>query len=301
MSELNLNGRTISISSEDKIYFPESGITKGELIDYYKNIAEIMIPHLNNRPITMMRFPNGIESTRFFQKDRPDYFPKWIKTKEIYKKDGTVCHVICNDAATLVYIANQATITPHIWLSKTDKINNPDKLIIDLDPAGDDFKQVKAAAKICKKFFEEELGMNPYLMTTGSKGLHLMFPLDRKENFDEVREFAKSCASVLAARHSKKLTIEVRKNKREGRLFLDTARNAYAQTSIAPFSVRAREGAPVAAPIEWDELSAGSMNAKKFNIKNIFKRINERGDIWKDAYNNPISLKEARKKLGSNL
>lgn len=299
MNKMNFGRYSFNISHEEKIFFPRSKITKGELINYYNDIAEIILPHIQDRPVSMLRMPDGIKGESFFQKEASDYFPEWIKTKKIKKQGGSVHHVICNNKATLVYLANQACITPHVWLSKINKLNYPDRLIFDLDPSGKnyDFKKVKSAAKIIHRFLSDELKLNPFLMTTGSRGLHVVIPIYANDDFDKVRELGQDITRVIANRHPKELTNEVRKKKRKGRIFLDTARNAYAQTAVPPYSVRPGENAPVAAPIDWDELSNNKLISQSYNIKNIFKRLKKVSDPWEDINQNKNSLKKAYKIL----
>ena len=299
MGKRNFGKYSFKTSNEEKIFFPKSKITKGDLIDYYNKIADVMIPHIKDRPVSMLRLPDGIKGESFFQKDASDYFPDWTQTIKVKKKGGYVHHVLCNNKATLVYLANQACITPHVWLSKAQKLNYPDRLIFDLDPPGKkiDFMSVKKAAKIFHKFLTDELKLNVYLMTTGSRGLHIVIPINARENFDTIREFGQNIAKVISNRHPKELTIEVRKNKRKGRIFLDTARNAYAQTAVPPYSVRPKEDAPIAAPLYWDELSGKKLNSQSFNIKNIFKRLDKTSDPWKDINKNKNSIKKAIKKI----
>ncbi len=299
--ELKFGKYTVELSHTDKIYFPDKKYTKGDLVNYFKDIADVMVPYLEDRPLVMLRYPDGIKGESFFHKDTPDYFPGWIKTKSI-KKDGggTVNHVICNNAATLVYIANQGCITPHIWLSKTDKLNYPDTLIFDLDPPGDDFSEVIFAAKKLRAILTGDLGITTFIKTTGSKGVHVEIPLQRKEKFDAVREFGQKISKILAERYPDRLTTEVRKNKRKGRVFLDVARNGYAQTAVAPYAVRAKPGAPVAVPIEWDELNK-SMSPQKYNIKNIFRRLSQKKDPWKDFRKYAASISESSEKADKML
>ncbi|MGB5359157.1 MAG: non-homologous end-joining DNA ligase [Eudoraea sp.] len=280
----------------DKIYFPVSGITKGDLIRYYEEIADYMLPYLQDRPLTMHRFPNGIAKQGFYQKNASDYFPNWIKTEKIKKEGGWVNHVICNDQETLRYLAGQGTITFHVTLSKTDKLNYPDKLIFDLDPSGLNFKSVMNAAQILRNLLEEELKLSTYVMLTGSKGVHLVIPLMCVENFDEVRHFAKKVARYLAEKYPEDFTIEMRKDQRKGRLFLDYLRNSYAQTAVCPFSIRAFESAPVAVPISWDEL-AEMPNSRAYTIHTIFNRLREKPNPWKDFGKNAKILSNANKKL----
>jgi bifunctional non-homologous end joining protein LigD len=294
---MKVGGHKIEISHEDKVFFPKAKITKGDVIAYFRDVARVMLPHVRERPLAMHRHPDGIKGEGFFQKDVPDYFPSWIKRVTTPRKEGgKIDNVVCNNAATLVYLANQACIAPHVWLSRRDKLDCPDQLIFDLDPPGNKFALVRFAAKALREFFDE-LGLRSFVKTTGSRGLHVMVPLDRKENFDTVRKFAQDVARVLAHRHPKRLTVEPRKNKRRGRLFLDTARNSYAQHAVAPYAVRAIEGAPIATPLSWDEVGDSKLNAQRFNIKNIFQRLGRSSDPWKSLRRSVRSLKTVRERL----
>jgi len=253
-----------------------------------------MISHLKDRPIVMHRFPDGIKSSGFYQKNVSNYFPKWISTLKLKKEDGRVEHVLCQNKATLVYLANQACITPHIWLSKKGNIRNPDKLIFDLDPPEDDFSLVVHGAKSIKKILEN-IGLTPFVMTTGSRGLHVVVPLVPETDYDKVRNFAKDVGEYLEG-SDKQLTIQQRKDKRKGRLFVDYLRNSYAQNSVAPYSIRAIEGAPIATPLEWNELTK-KMTSQYYNIENIFKRLNQKLDVWKTIKSKSKSIEKPRKKL----
>lgn len=297
-TEKQLNGHIISLSSLDKVYFPKDGYTKGELIGYYESISEYMLPHIEDRMITMLRFPNGIEDVKFFQKDTPDYFPEWIEKKCIKKKDGGETHyMICNNKATLVYLANQSCITPHIWLSKKDKPNKPDRLIIDLDPEQDNFAKVKIAAQKTRELLEDKLALPTFIMTTGSRGLHIVVPLKRTRVFPEVKDFAQKVADLLEKENPDLLTTAARKNKRENKIFLDIGRNAFAQTGVAPYAVRPINGAPVATPLKWDELMEKSLSPQSYNIKNLFKKLDKEGDPWMDINLNAVVLTSAEKEI----
>src|SRR5215210_3583661 len=173
---IRVDRQEITISRPEKVLFPEDGITKGDLIEYYARIAPRMLPHLQDRPLTLERYPNGINTKRFFQKEVSSYFPKWIRTVTVKKVGGTVTHILCNDTATLVYIANQACVTPHIFLSRADKLEVPDQLVFDLDPQGDDFEVVRTTALSFKQLLEE-LALPAFVKTTGSRGLHVVVPL----------------------------------------------------------------------------------------------------------------------------
>ena len=242
--------RNIDISNEDKLIYPDADIHKIDVINYYKEIAPYMLPHLENRPLMLQRFPNGIKKKGFYQKESSDYFPDWINTVSVAKENGVVNHVLCNNSATLVYLANQATITFHTWLSKAPKVNYPDKFIIDLDPPSNDFDEVRKAAHIIKSFFDG-IGISCYLMTTGSSGAHVVVPLDGKANFDESREVGETIGEYLTQLHGDIFTMEKYIKKREGKIYFDIQRNAYAQTAVAPYSLRPIAGAPIATPLHW--------------------------------------------------
>jgi bifunctional non-homologous end joining protein LigD len=284
-------------SSEDRVFFPDAGITKGDLIDYYERVAEVMLPHVRGRIVTMQRCPDGIAGKSFYQKDVPDYFPDWIRTVKVKKKEGgTLRQLTIESAATLAYLANQGCIAIHVWPSRADKPRHPDRMIFDLDPSGDDFDLPRQAARGVRKVLEV-VGLSAYVMTTGSKGLHVVSPLDRRSDFDAVREFAALLARLLAARDGKRFTVEQRKSKRRGRVFIDYLRNAYAQHGIAPYAVRAIAGAPVATPLEWHEIEDAKLHAQRYTIGNLFRRLSRREDPWRNIARHAASLKKARGQL----
>ncbi|MBP1929792.1 bifunctional non-homologous end joining protein LigD [Methanolinea mesophila] len=293
MTTRTFGPNTVNTSHEEKVFFP-GGITKGDLIDYYVKIGEAILPHLRDRPISMQRFPDGIGKEGFYQKEVPDYFPDWIPRAEVSLKDGTTQpQVVVGNIATLAFLADQGCITPHTWLSRTDRLNRPDKMIFDLDPPGEDFEPVRTAAFAMKEVLDE-LRIRSFVMTTGSRGLHVVVPLDQGMEFDPVREIAKEIAMVAVMRHPSRLTMEIRKEKRKGRLFLDTLRNAYAQTSVPPYAVRARPGAPVAAPLDWDELNDPDITSGSYTIRNIFIRLDRKKDPMAGMPEYGISLENRR-------
>ena len=291
--------RTVEITHPDKVLFPGEGISKADLASYYERVSEWMLPHVKGRPVSMQRFPGGVESRGFFHKDVPDYFPSWIRRVEVPKAKGTVTHLYVSDAATLVYLVGQNTITPHIWLSRADKVWQPDRMVIDLDPApGSDFGDVRRAARHSGELLRE-LGFTPFAQVTGSKGIHVWTPLRRRARHDEVRAFAGDIGRVLAARHPGDLTTEWRKEKRDGRILVDTARNTYAQTAIPPYAVRPRPGAPVATPIEWDELSDPKLRPDRWNLRNVVRRLEAKGDPWFEIASYARGISRARRALDS--
>ena len=295
---LKVGSHTVKLSSLDKVLFPDEGITKGDLIDYYRRIADTMLPHMAGRPISMHRFPNGIHKAGFYHKEVPDYFPDWITRAAVQVEEEGVMQlqVICDKPETLVYLANQACVTPHIWLSRADKLHYPDKMIFDLDPPGGEFDIVRLAARSLREILED-IGLASFIMTTGSRGLHVVVPLDRGADFDEVRLFAKDVAQLLVDKEPGRFTVETRKDKRDGRLFLDYLRNSYAQHGVAPYAVRAKPGAPVATPLDWEELANPNLTSASYTMQTIFQRLAHKQDPWKDMMRHAQSLKTPRRRL----
>jgi bifunctional non-homologous end joining protein LigD len=280
MGEVRVGRRVIRTSSENRVVFPRDGITKGEVIDYYRCIAPFMLPHLRKRRLTMERFQPNIDAKPVFQKDMPEHFPDWVPRVEVPKHGGSVTHVVCDNAETLVYIANQGCLTPHVGLQRIDKNEFPDQMIFDLDPPGDDFEVVRSVAFKMRELLAE-FGLTPFLKTTGSRGLHMVIALDRKLPFVNVRAIAHEIAQEMVRRDPKNVTTEFLKKDRGGRLFLDTNRNGTAQTAVPAFAVRAKDGAPVAMPITWEELQDPKVNARSWNIRNAVQRMESIQDPWK--------------------
>jgi len=284
-----------ALTHKDKILFPKSGITKQQVFQYYKNIANRMLPFLKDRPLTMQRFPNGIGKEGFFQKNAPDYFPAWLPTTKVKKKDGWVNHIVCNSRDTLLYLVNQYVVTFHVALSKVENIDYPDKLIFDIDPPKGNFKLAVKAAKALRVVLEEKLQLKTYVMTSGSEGLHVAVPLKADKHFDIVHDFTKTIANYICNNNPTEFTTAIRKNKREGRLYIDFLRNSYAQTSVVPFSIRALENAPVATPLYWNELDDVTLNGQSYTIDTIFKRIETKGNPWEDFEQNAKDICNAIK------
>lgn len=302
--------RTVRLSRPDKILFPASedgngradgggranrrAYTKADLFDYYRAVAPFMLPHLRGRPLMLERHPDGIEGPRFMQKDTPDHYPDWITRAEVAKRGGTVTHTVCDDTATLLFLADQACLTLHRWLSRAGRVEYPDRLVFDLDPAEDDFGAVRDAALLLGELLDH-VGLPSALMTTGSRGLHVVVPLNGRHDFDDVRAFAKDVAETLAATRPEALTTAARKEARGDRLFLDVQRNAYAQTAVAPFSVRSAPGAPVAVPLAWEQLDDPATHARRWSIENAVEQA--RTDPWAGVLRSGRALGPARRKL----
>lgn len=293
---VKIGGHEIELSNLDKVLFPKSGITKGDLISYYEKMSSIILPYYENRPLTMLRCPDGIQHQQFIQKEAPAYFPKWIERYKLVKKESHNTHALVNHKATLVYIANQACITFHLGLSKIDKIDYPSYLIFDLDPSTEDLSLLKRVVGRVKDLIDS-LDLRSFLQTTGSHGFHVYVPLKRELTFTKVHHFAKEFATFLAQAYPEEITIEQSKVKRGKRVLIDYARNSFGLNIVAPYSVRAIENAPIATPLEWEELNDKELHPQSYNLKNIFKRLSQKEDPWKQINRHKVSLKEAQLKL----
>ncbi len=281
---MEANYRNVELSNTDKVFFSEDDITKKDMIKYYDRISSVMIPHMKGRPLTLHRFPDGIDNEGFYQKEIPGYFPRWIDRATIEKREGgEITYVVVNDKETLIYLANQACITPHIWLSKVAEPKKPDKLVFDLDPSSKDFKLIVKAARKLKRVLEGA-DLDVYVMTTGSRGLHVVVPIIPEMQFDDVRNYAGKIAEAVAKESPEDFTVQHRKDKRKGRVFIDYSRNAFGQTSVAPYGIRGIAGAPVAAPLDWDELADKGFHPRKYNMKNMFRRLGQKQDPWRNMH-----------------
>lgn len=295
--------RTVRIRRPGKVIFPggegAEEYTKGDLVDYHRAAAPFMLPHLRGRPLMLDRRPDGLDGPTFMQKNTPESYPEWITRVEVAKEGGTVCHTVCDDTATLLYLVDQASITFHRWLSRAapiERINRPDRLVFDLDPAEDDFGTVREAARLLGELLDE-LKLPTALMTTGSRGLHVIVPLNGDDAFDDVRAFAREVADTLADAHPDRLTTAARKKERGDRLYLDVQRNAYAQTAVAPGSVRALPGAPVAAPVSWDQMDDPKLHARRWTVADAVEQL--RTDPWAGLPRRGRALGPARRRLAA--
>ena len=286
------------ITHPDKVLFPDDGITKGALAAYYEAIASIMVPHIRGRPITMERFPSGIGHKGFIQKDVSKGFPGWLERVEVPKKDGTVHHPIVEDVRSLLWLANQNCITPHVWTSRAPELYYPDLCVFDLDPSRDDADALRGAALSLRELLDE-LGLQSWIKTSGSKGFHIVVPLDAKADFGAVHRFANTVGTVLVSRDPKRLTQEFSKADRGGRILVDTGRNGYSATFAAPYAVRARPGAPISAPCTWEEVEKGEVHPQTFTIRTIADRVDAVGDLWSDMRKRRYSIVSRTNKLAA--
>jgi bifunctional non-homologous end joining protein LigD len=285
------------ISRPDKPLFP-GGITKLDLARYYDRVADVMVPHVDGRPLNLERYPDGIEGRQLFTQQAPKHFPEWIRRATVPKHGGTVDHVVVEKRETLVYLAGQACITLHAWTSRRDRLDRPDRLILDLDPSVDDFASIRRAAREAGDLFRE-CGLVPFAMVTGSRGIHVVAPLKRTAEHADVAKIGKGIAAVLAERDPDRLTTEFRIEKRGDRIYLDAGRVRWGHTAVTPYSVRAKEGAPVATPLHWDELEDASLDPRGWTLRTLPDRLEQLGgDPWADIASHAKGLGQARKALG---
>ncbi len=284
------------ITHPDKVLFPDDGITKGDLAGYYEAIAPVMLPHLRGRPVTMERYPAGIGKRGFWQKDVSKGFPEWLQRVEVPKKDGVVHHAIVTDVRSLLWVTNQNTITQHVWTSRMPDLDHPDICVFDLDPSTDDHDAVRAAA-IDLRDLLDELALPSWIKTTGSKGFHIVVPLDGQTPVNVVARFANTVGTLFVKRAPNRLTQEFSKADRRGRIYVDTGRNGYSATFAAAYTVRATRGAPVSAPCTWNEVERGDVDPRTFTIRNMAARVDKVGDVWADMRRRGRSLKRAIEQL----
>ncbi|MDA0174110.1 non-homologous end-joining DNA ligase [Solirubrobacter taibaiensis] len=272
----------VSLSNPDKVLFPDDGITKADLAAYYESVAEVMVPHAKDRPMNLWRWNKGIAYDVLVQQSLPKGAPEWVARCEVpRRKGGDITHGMINDAETLRWLAQQNCITPHVWNARCDLREKPDRLVFDLDPSEDDFDKIRAAALGVADMLRD-IGLTPFAKVSGSRGIHVVAPLKRLREADEVRAAAGALAERIAGEHADTLTTEWRKDKRDGRILVDVARNTYGQTIVAAYAVRGLPGAPVSAPVTWDEVADRSLTPQSFTLRNLGERITTVGDVWAD-------------------
>jgi len=288
---------SIELSSQDKVMFPDDGITKGDLVSYYLEVASTMLPYLEGRPMTVQRFTSGIGRPGFVQKEAGEHYPDWIPRVPVPKSDGgATTYPVVDDAAALVYLANQNCIVFHPPQVRRERLAHPDFFMMDLDPSDDDFNKVRRGALLLRELFTE-IGLVPFVKTTGSRGLHVVAPILPEEDSDAVVAFARLIAEKLCRMAPDTFTIEISKKKRGDRVFVDYLRNGYMQTAAAPYSVRALGGAPVATPVAWSELDDPGLHARSYHLRNVLQRLQKVGDPWRWLRRETRSLIAARDKL----
>ncbi len=284
----------LEFSNERKVMFPDEGITKRDLRRYYQRIADRILPELADRPMLARRFPDGAEGEGILLRKIPDHFPRWIERVRLENDQGEETeYILCNDEATLLYLVDQACIEFYVWSSRVDRPGNPDRMIFDLDPEDARTRAVRAGARALREVLDE-LSLPSFVKTTGQRGLHIVVPLDRSAEFEEVRVFANDVARIVSARAPDKFTTEARGDARGGRLYIGGERNVLGRPTIATYSVRAKPGAPVAAPIEWRELYRRAPRSDQYHMRNIFRRLGQKESAWHSMPQQAIKLSAAR-------
>lgn len=303
-SKLAKPKRTRSISSPeearithpDKIFFPEDGYTKGDVIAYYQSISKFILPYLKDRPESLNRHPNGIAAAGFYQKDMTGHIPRWLKTKRIFSESAnkTIDYVMIQDERSLVHVVNLGCIELNPWFSRVDHLDNPDFLVIDLDPDENKFDHVIEIAHEVRGILEK-VGAKSFVKTSGATGIHIGVPTGARYDFDQVREFAEQVCRIVAKKFPATTSVDRNPNRRKRKIYLDFLQNRRGQTLAAPFCIRPRNGAPVSMPLDWKDLRPG-LRPEQFNITNALEFINK-GDAWKGVLGPAIDLNKCVKNL----
>jgi bifunctional non-homologous end joining protein LigD len=286
----------VTITHPEKVLFPEDGITKGDVAAYYAELADVMLPHLRGRPVTMERFPSGLGGKGFLQKNVVKGFPAWLARVETPKKGGTVHYPLADDARSLAWMANQNTVTLHVWTARVPDLRHPDWCVFDLDPAHEDGVVLRRAALGLRDLLAE-LGVASVAKTSGSKGYHVVVPLAARTSYRDAARFADRVAQRMVERQPESLTLEFAKADRGGRIFLDTGRNRPGATVAAAYTIRPRPGAPVSAPCTWEEIDAGRVEPQTFTLRRMPARLAAVGDLWAGLYDRAQSIASASAQL----
>lgn len=284
-----VEGREVKLTNLDKVFWPD-GLTKAHLVKYYLDISPVVIPHLRNRPLVMKRYPDGINGESFYQKECPEYAPDWIETYPVRHSEKVVNYIVCNNTATLAWLANQACIEVHAWLSVLDNVECPDIAVMDLDPAeGATLDDVMDIALLCRRALDE-FGLIPFVKTSGASGLHLFIPVVGEYPFPVVTSAMQYIANLIVSVYPRKATIERSVAKRKGKVYLDYLQNGRGRTMAFQYSLRPLPGAPVSTPLHWEEVEKKQVRPESFNIRTVFKRIDKYGDILLDMPKSRRSL-----------
>jgi len=280
-ARVSVEGRVLTLTNLQKPYWPEDGITKGDLLRYYLAVAPYLVPHIRDRPMVLRRYPEGAGTSGFFMKQAPAARPDWVQTHPIDHERRTVDFVLVQDTATLLWVVNLGCIDLNPWYARRDAPEQPDWLMLDLDPGPEaPFAAVREAALILRDALRT-LGMTPYAKTTGSRGIHVAVAIERGPTQDRVWEFAKALSREVASRHRNVFTLEYAKARRpRDRVLLDYNQMAYGQTLASIYSVRPRPRAPVSTPLTWTEVGRDAA-IDDYRIDNVPKRVAKRRDLWK--------------------
>jgi bifunctional non-homologous end joining protein LigD len=291
----------VKLSSADRVLFPDDGITKGDLFNYYDNVADWIIPHLRDRPFTMKRWREGLPGGSFFQKQAPKGIPDWLPTRQFttYPREGgsrLVDFPLVNDRDALLWMVQMHCIDMNAWYSRVDKPDRPDFVLFDLDPPDEPtgFAQAIEVAHLIRALLDE-LELPGYVKTSGADGIHVVAPITRRSTFQQTYDFAEQASRLLEQRHDGLVTTEWLKKKRHG-VLVDHRQNGHGKTIASVYSVRPKPGAPVSTPLRWEELTAG-VRPRDFGMERALARIEEYGDLYAPVLEDPRPLAPAAKKL----
>ena len=291
--------KIVKLSSPDRVLFPEDGITKGDLFEYYERVGPTIVPHLRDRPFTMKRYREGIGAPGFFQKQAPKGIPDWIPTRQFrtWPREGgsrLVDFPLVNSTEALLWMVQMHCIDMNAWYSRVDKPDRPDFVLFDLDPPDDGFELAIEVAQLIRELLEE-LDLPGYVKTSGADGIHVVAPITRRSTFEQTYDFAEQASRLLEQRHPGKVTTEWLKKKREG-VLVDHRQNGHGKTIASVYSVRPKPGAPVSTPLRWEELRPG-IRPRDFGMEEAPRRIEEHGDLFAPVLEDPRPLAPAAKKL----
>jgi bifunctional non-homologous end joining protein LigD len=297
--DVRVGKQELHLTSLNKVYWPEEGARKIDLINYYLAIAPYILPYMKNRPQSLHRHPSGINGQHFFQKDMAGKIPGWIPTHRDFSEstNKNVDYLVCNDVETLVYMANMGCIEMHPWHSRTESWQRPDWCLIDLDPEGIGFDKVIECAQVVKSVLDS-IGAVSYPKTSGSTGIHIYIPLGAKYDYEQSKQFAELVVTMVNAEIPDFTSLERSPAKRKNKIYLDYLQNRETQTAAAPYSMRPKPGVPVSTPLHWDEVVPG-LTPTTYNMNNIFERLKAEGDLFKPVLGKGIHLGKVLKKLGS--
>lgn len=288
--QVAINNHLLELTNLDKPYWPEEGLVKRDLVQYYRDIAPYLLPYLKERPIVLVRYPDGVAGEYFYQKECPDYAPDWLQTVPVVHSDKTVNYILVGDLESLLWVANQAAIEIHPWLSRRQNDNHPDQAVVDLDPsAGSTFTDVLQVAMLVREGLRE-FGLEGYPKTSGASGLHIYVPIISDYTFSEVSHAIGWLAGLIVKVFPQKATVERLVRNRTGRVYLDYLQNGRGKTIASVYSLRPQPGAPVSTPLTWEEIRQGDFGPGDFNMRNIHDRLKQIGDIFQPVLDRPQRL-----------
>ena len=298
-NSIKINGHTLKLSNQNKVYWPKEGITKGQVLDYYNTVSKYILPYLKNRPQSLKRNPNGITDKGFFHKDAGDAAPEWVKHIELYSEsaDRDINYILCNDKATLLYLNNLGCIEINPWNSRVRDLDHPDYLVMDIDPSDKNtFNDVIDTALVIKAILDRA-ELSSYCKTSGATGLHIYVPLRSAYDYQQAKSFAEIVATLTQEQLPDTTTLERPLNKRKNRIYIDYLQNRRGQTLSSVYSLRPVPGASVSTPLKWKEVKRG-LHPSQFNIQTLPPRLDKVGDLFNGVLKEKSNLERALKNIG---